>query len=94
MLRGERVQPESVEYEDDEVEPAIVREDGTVRLELPWPGEYELSWFVRHTGTGLDFEIGQPEAQEIRVPDAEAAAVIDAQLTRDEVARAVLDAGG
>jgi RNA polymerase sigma-70 factor (ECF subfamily) len=97
VVRAERVRPETVEFEIDDdldMEDAVVREDGTARLEAPWAGEYELAWFVRHAGTGVEFPISQPEKQTISLTDEPSTPVVDARLTREEVARAVLEAGG
>ncbi len=96
MVRGARRLPEEVEFEphdDVDVEDTVVGDDGTARLRVPWPGEYELTWFVRHTGMGVDIEIQPSALQTIRVTDSSISAV-EALLTHDEVARAVLDAGG
>jgi hypothetical protein len=92
MVYGQRVKPETVPYEDDEIEDIAVREDGTAVLQVAWPGDYELWWWVRHTGTGLDFAI-EREPQTIQVPDG-TSPVIELQLTREELELAVLDAGG
>ncbi len=97
MVRGERVLPATVAFEPDEdldVEDTIVGADGSARLRLPWPGDYELAWFVRHTGTGVLFPIEQAEPQTIHVPDSPTPAVVEAELARAEVAEAVLAAGG
>jgi len=97
VVRAERVRPETVEFEPDDdvdVEEAVVRDDGTARLEVPWTGDYALGWFVRHTGTGVEFSIAQPEPQTIPVRDASSIPVVEVWLTAEEVARALLDAGG
>lgn len=94
MVFGERVRPDTVAYEDDEIEPAAVLSDGTATMRVAWPGDYELYWFVRHTGTGVDTELLLEEAQVVQVPDAPSDAVVEARLDPAELARAVLEAGG
>ena len=92
-----RRNPEEVPFEtDDEVDraDAVVGADGLVRLAVPWPGEYELSWCVRHTGTGTEFDLEQEPLQTVAIDDSTAGAVVDALLTPSEVAQAVLAATG
>ena len=84
----------SFEFEPDEIEEAIVQEDGTAALHVAWPGDYELSWFVRHASSGIDFPVEQKELSVIRVADELSLLVIEVRLGHDELARALLEAGG
>ena len=77
-----------------DIEDPVVRDDGSVRLEQSWPGDYALTWSVRHTGTGVDFPVTQAERQTVSIPDTAAAPLVEARLTAEELARAVLAAGG
>ncbi|MSR61631.1 MAG: sigma-70 family RNA polymerase sigma factor [Planctomycetes bacterium] len=97
MLRADRVRPAEVEfetYDDVDIEDPVVHDDGSVRLEQSWPGDYALTWFVRHTGTGVDFPVTQAERQTVSIPDTAVAPLVEARLKAEELARAVLDAGG
>jgi hypothetical protein len=91
---GEAPEAELEPYEDIDIGPASARPDGTILLRVPYPGEYELEWFVQHLGTGVEFAIEQDEMQAIRVEDDPHAPMIDARLTAEDVARAVAAAGG
>jgi len=97
IVRTERARPETVAFETDDdidLEEAVVGESGSARLEESWPGDYALTWFVRHTGTGVEFPVTQAERQTVSIPDTAVAPLVEARLTRDELARAVLGAGG
>lgn len=97
VVRGIRTKPEEVLFEpDNDLDGAdfVVGADGLVRLHVPWPGEYELAWCVRHAGTGTEFDVEPAELQTVEVNDSSAATVVPVRLTFDEVARAVLAATG
>ena len=74
------------EPDDDDVEDAVVGADGTARLRMPRPGDYELSWF--------DTRTEHPELQAVHVPSPSSPPIVEAEPTRGEVAGAVLAAGG
>lgn len=79
-------------YDDVDIPEALVGEDGTTWLRLSRPGTYGLEWVLRHEITGEETDVQQAELQTIVVPDAEAPAEIEAALTREELASAVLEA--
>jgi hypothetical protein len=80
-------------YYDLDTEAAAVAEDGSALLRVARPGRYELEWFVHHTGTGADFEVKRAQAQTVEVTES-AVPVVEAELGREEVERAVREAGG
>ena len=95
-VRGERVLPEDVPFEADDaqdVEPAILRADGTAWLQVPWAGDYELTWFLRHAVTDVELPIEQLELQRVHVPEESSIPAVAAALTAEELARAVGEAG-
>jgi hypothetical protein len=97
QVRGSLQSTEELEFETDDdvdVEEALVGEDGTTWLRVPRPGRYELRWFVRHTGTGVELAVEQVRAQVVEVLDASWVPVLEAELARDEVERAIREAGG
>ncbi|NOT30620.1 MAG: hypothetical protein HOP15_09265, partial [Planctomycetes bacterium] len=97
VVRGIRTKPEEVLFEPDndlDGTDFVVGADGLVRLHVPWSGEYELAWCVRHAGTGTEFDVEPAELQTVEVNDSSAATVVPVRLTPDEVARAVLAATG
>jgi hypothetical protein len=97
LVRGALRSDETLEfetYDDLDTEAAAVAEDGSAWLRVARPGRYELRWFVRHTGTGVDFEVKQAQAQTVDVTETSAVPIVEAELTRDEVERAIREATG
>jgi hypothetical protein len=80
-------------YDDVDVQEALVGEDGSAWLRVPWPGAYELAWFVRHGGTGVEHAVEQAQVQRIAVTETSAVPEVEARITRAEVELAILRAG-
>src|SRR5262249_36054445 len=94
VAHAERTRPAEVAFEidgDTDEDVATVGDDGRARLSVPWPGDYELAWSVRHTGTGIEWKVEQ-ERQSIHADEAGAATTVDAHLDPDALARALAGA--
>ena len=95
MVRGaSSAETEFETYEDVDTEAAVVGEDGTAWLRVSRPGSYELHWFVRHTGTGVEHTVEQSHPQTVEVTDAPAIPGVETSIGPDEVERAIHAAGG
>jgi hypothetical protein len=95
MVRGaleSAQEPEFETYADEDVQEAVVGEDRTAWLRLPWPGSYELEWFVRHLGTGVESVVQQPTAQMVEVTEASVVPLIEAELSRAALEGAIQEA--
>jgi hypothetical protein len=94
MVRGvQNADLEFETYEDVDTEAALVGEDGTAWLRVARPGSYELHWFVRHSGTGIEHTVEQPQPQTVEVPEASAIPVFEALLGPEELEPAIHEAG-
>ena len=94
VVHAERTKPEDVPYEPWHEPEAVVDRDGLARLQVPWPGEYELSWVVRNTWIGAELDIEQDEAQMVTVLEQPLLSPTAATLAPALVARAIEAAGG
>ena len=97
VVRAERVRPDDVPFEADEetdFEPGVVGADGRARLEVPWPGEYELAWSVRRTDSGAVAVLDLGPRQAVVVGEAGASPEVEARLDADGLARALAEIGG
>lgn len=94
LATGTRVRPEEVPLEPeeyDDIDEAIASDDGTVRFRPPWPGDYELEWFVCNPLSRERFAVATaPEI--VAVTGAVPPPTVPVGLTRIAVERAVLAA--
>lgn len=97
LVRGGLQSSETFEFETYDgldFQAAVVGANGTAWLRMPRPGLHELEWFVRHAGTGAEFEIQQAETQTVELTETTTVPSVEVRLELEEVERALRQAGG